>query len=83
MVNIMAADVLATSGAWKHRTYKMRIMFIMSSVCLRRSLLASLSFMERVGYVWSADPIFFWSSREYLYFILISSNRKYDLLAIT
>ena len=67
---------------WRHWTYKMPDRYILSSVWVRLSIFSPLSIIQYVGCMFSVYPFLLWWLREYIYFVLLSSNRKYELLPI-
>ena len=68
---------------WRHWTYKMPVRYNLSSVWVRLSIFSQLSIIQYVGLCFSVYPLPLWWLREYIYFVLLlSSNRKYELLPI-
>ena len=68
---------------WRHWTYKMPVIYFLSSVWVRLSIISPLSIIQYLGlYVFSL-PISV-VMIESIYFVLLSSssNRKYELLPI-
>ena len=66
---------------WRHWIYKMPVRYILSSVWVRLSIFSSLSIIQYVGlYVFSLPISVAMIERIYIYFFLLSSsNRKYEL----
>ena len=69
---------------WRHWTYKMPVRYNLSSVWVRLSIFSQLSILQYVGLCVFSLPIsFVMIERIYVYFfILSSSNWKYELLPI-
>ena len=67
---------------WKHWTTKMLVRYMMPSVCLRLRQLSQLSLYSLYGAVCLQLTQFSCDDRENVYFILSSSNRKYESLTI-
>ena len=68
----------------RHWTYKMPVRYMLSSVWVRLSIFSPLSIIQCVGlYVFSWPISLVTIERIYIYFFLLSSsNRKYELLPI-
>ena len=69
---------------WRHWTYKMPVRCNLSSVWVRLSIFSQLSIIQYVGLCVCSLPIFFVMIEIiYIYFFLLSSsNLKYELLPI-
>ena len=68
---------------WRHWTYKMPVRYILSSVWVRLNIFYPLSTIQYVGlYVFSLPISLVMIERIdiYTYVLLLSSNRKYELL---
>ena len=69
---------------WRHWTYKMPVKYILSSVWVRLSIFSPLSIIQYVGlYVFSLPISVVMIEIIYIYFVLSSSIRKYELWPIT
>ena len=68
---------------WRHWNYKMPLRYILSSVWVRLIIFSPLSIIQYVGlYVFSLPISLVMIDRIYIYFVLSSSNRNYELLPI-
>ena len=68
---------------WRHWNYKMLVRYILSSVWVRYSIYSQLSivqYMRLCVFSLTISPVLI--ERIYLYCVLWSSNRKYELLPI-
>ena len=60
-----------TNFIWRHWTYEMPVRYNLSSVWVRLNIFSQLSIMW--GCVFSVYPFPLWWSRDYTYFVLLSS----------
>ena len=68
---------------WRHWTYRMPVRYILASVWVRLSIFSPLSIIQYVGlYVFSLPISLVMIERIYILCLIITSNRKYELLPI-